>query len=134
MKEMDYQTRRNIKKTYEMGVKVRTLSIEETGTFFDLFRMAEEKHGFKFRDEPYFEELQKTYGDNAMLKLAYIDLQEYLTTLEDKHKDLSKQLHDVETALEENPNSKKNKTKHTQIKQQYDSNERKINQTKDEID
>ncbi|MEJ7307179.1 peptidoglycan bridge formation glycyltransferase FemA/FemB family protein, partial [Staphylococcus epidermidis] len=55
MKEMDYQTRRNIKKTYEMGVKVRTLSIEETGTFFDLFRMAEEKHGFKFRDEPYFE-------------------------------------------------------------------------------
>merc|ERR1711977_651393 len=77
MKEMDYQTRRNIKKTYEMGVKVRTLSIEETGTFFDLFRMAEEKHGFKFRDEPYFEELQKTYGDNAMLKLAYIDLQEY---------------------------------------------------------
>ncbi|MCG7305675.1 aminoacyltransferase [Staphylococcus warneri] len=134
MKEMDYQTRRNIKKTYEIGVKVRTLSIEETGTFFDLFRMAEEKHGFKFRDEPYFEELQKTYGDNAMLKLAYIDLQEYLTTLEDKHKDLSKQLHDVETALEENPNSKKNKTKHTQIKQQYDSNERKINQTKDEID
>ena len=42
-----------------MGVKVRTLSIDETGTFFDLFRMAEEKHGFKFRDQPYFEELQK---------------------------------------------------------------------------
>ena len=37
-----------------------------------------------------------------MLKLAYIDLQEYLTTLEDKHKDLSKQLHDVETSLQEN--------------------------------
>lgn len=133
MKEMDYQTRRNIKKTYEMGVKVRTLPIEETDTFFDLFRMAEEKHGFKFREKPYFEELQKTYEDQAMLKLAYIDLQEYLTTLEDKHKELSKQLQEVETALQENPNSKKNKTKHTQVKQQHDSNERKINQTKDEI-
>ena len=113
MKEMDYQTRRNIKKTYEMGVKVRTLPIEETDTFFDLFRMAEEKHGFKFREKPYFEELQKTYEDQAMLKLAYIDLQEYLTTLEDKHKELSKQLQEVETALQENPNSKKNKTKPT---------------------
>ncbi|RAV23479.1 hypothetical protein DQE84_20715, partial [Staphylococcus warneri] len=51
------------------------------------------------------------------------------TTLEDKHKDLSKQLHDVATALEENPNSKKNKTQHTQIKQQYDSNERKKRQS-----
>ena len=32
---MDYQTRRNIKKTYEMGVKVKTLPIEETDTFLN---------------------------------------------------------------------------------------------------
>ena len=32
---MDYQTRRNIKKTYEMGVKVKTLPIEETNTFLN---------------------------------------------------------------------------------------------------
>ena len=35
--------------------------------------------------------------------------------------------------LEENPNSKKNKTKHTQVKQQFDSNARKIRQTKEKI-
>lgn len=35
LKEMDYQTRRNIKKTYEMGVKVKTLPIEETNTFLN---------------------------------------------------------------------------------------------------
>ena len=71
---MDYQTRRNIKRTEEMGVKVTTLPIEETGRFFKLFKMAEEKHGFSFRDEPYFEELQKAYKGNAFLQLAYIDL------------------------------------------------------------
>ena len=38
LKEMDYQTRRNIKKTYEMGVKVRTLPMDETDTFFELFK------------------------------------------------------------------------------------------------
>lgn len=133
LKEMDYQTRRNIKKTYEMGVKVKTLPIEETDTFFELFKMAEEKHGFKFREEPYFVEMQKTYEDHAMLKLAYIDLQDYLDTLQTKHQNLNQQLKDVEKTLEENPNSKKNKTKHTQVKQQFDSNARKITQTKEKI-
>ena len=41
LKEMDYQTRRNIK-TYDIGVKTKTLTIDETQTFFDLFHMAEE--------------------------------------------------------------------------------------------
>lgn len=34
LKEMDYQTRRNIKRTEEMGVKVTTLPIEETKRFY----------------------------------------------------------------------------------------------------
>lgn len=33
---MDYQTRRNIKKTYDIGVKTKTLTIDETQTFFRL--------------------------------------------------------------------------------------------------
>ena len=41
-----------------MGVQVKTLPIEETDTFFELFQMAEEKHGFKFR-ENHFEDMQK---------------------------------------------------------------------------
>ncbi|MEB2655736.1 aminoacyltransferase [Staphylococcus haemolyticus] len=133
LKEMDYQTRRNIKKTYEMGVKVRTLPMDETDTFFELFQMAEEKHGFKFRDKPYFYEMQKTYKDHAMLKLAYIDLKDYLSTLQQKHDSLTVQLSEVDAVLEENPNSKKNKNKRTQIQQQVDSNERKLNETKDKI-
>ena len=133
LKEMDYQTRRNIKKTYEMGVKVRTLPMDETDTFFELFQMAEEKHGFKFRDKPYFYEMQKTYKDHAMLKLAYIDLKDYLSTLQQKHDSLTEQLAEVDAVLEENPNSKKNKNKRTQIQQQVDSNERKLNETKNKI-
>ena len=35
--------------------------------------------------------------------------------------------------LKESPNSKKNKNKRNQLQQQFDSNERKINQTKDKI-
>lgn len=38
----------------------------------------------------------KTYEDHAMLKLAYIDLQDYLNTLQEKHDNLEKQLKEVE--------------------------------------
>ena len=42
LKEMSYQTRCNINKTFEMGVEVITLPIEETDRFYRLFKMAEE--------------------------------------------------------------------------------------------
>ncbi|SCS82562.1 fmhA protein [Staphylococcus caeli] len=133
LKEMDYQTRRNIKRTDEMGVKVRQLPIEETDRFFKLFKMAEEKHGFSFRDEPYFKQLQRDYQGYASLQLAYIDLNEYINGLQQKLDDLNNQMQDVETALAESPNSKKQKTKQTQLNQQLTSTQRKIDDTRETI-
>ena len=45
----------------------------------------------------------KTYKDHAMLKLAYIDLKDYLSTLQHKHEDLTKQLTEIEEALKRKP-------------------------------
>lgn len=129
LKEMDYQTRRNIKKTYEMHVKVRELSIDETDRFFKLFKMAEEKHGFKFRDQSYFEKMQKIYADNSMLKLAYIDLEELLKEQQSKIVELKNNIKNVRDSLQENPNSKKNKNKLEQYRKQLSAQERKINDT-----
>ncbi|WP_437750779.1 aminoacyltransferase [Staphylococcus shinii] len=133
LKEMDYQTRRNIKKTEEMGVKVRQLPIDETSRFFKLFHMAEEKHGFSFRNQKYFEQLQKDYQEYASIQLAYIDLNEYKDDLIKKLDSLHSQLKDAEVALEESPNSKKQKTKRTQLMQQITSLQRKINDTETTI-
>lgn len=130
LKEMDYQTRRNIKKTYEMHVKVRDLSIDETNRFFKLFKMAEEKHGFKFRDQDYFEKMQKTYPDNSMLKLAYIDLEELLEAQNAKITELNADIENVQASLKDNPNSKKNKNKYEQYQKQLAAQERKMNETK----
>lgn len=129
LKEMDYQTRRNIKKTEEMGVKVRPLPIDETARFFKLFHMAEEKHGFSFRDQQYFEQLQKDYQGYASIQLAYIDLNEYKDSLIKKLDSLQNQLIDVQEALIESPNSKKQKSKQTQLRQQITSTQRKIDDT-----
>ena len=129
LKDMNYQTRRNIKKTYEMGVQVQTLPIDETPRFFELFKMAEEKHGFSFRDEPYFEKMQKMYGDQAQLKLAYIDLNKLLASQKENEDSLKNKLKEIETKLEESPNSKKNKNKYNQTSQQLKSQQKKIKET-----
>ncbi|MCG7338922.1 aminoacyltransferase [Staphylococcus sp. ACRSN] len=132
LKSMDYQTRRNIKKTFEMGVDVRTLDYSETDTFYELFKMAEEKHGFKFKQDPntYFQETQKMYPKSAMLKMAYIDLDKYAEKLANKNSELSLQVTELENKLIDSPNSKKNKTKLAQLKQQKDSNLKKLDETK----
>lgn len=129
LQDMDYQTRRNIKKTYEMDVQVCTLPIEKTNRFFKLFKMAEEKHGFKFRDEKYFEEMQNIYKDNGMLKLAYIDLSELLVKQNNQLEKLNNDLENIKDSLESNPNSKKSKNKYEQNLQQIKAQKKKIEET-----
>lgn len=109
LKEMDYQTRRNIKNVWN-GRKSKNATYGWNGYVLWIIPNGRRKHGFKFRDKPYFYEMQKTYKDHAMLKLAYIDLKDYLSTLQQKHDSLIEQLAEVDAVLEENPNSKKNKT------------------------
>ena len=57
LKEMDYQTRRNIKRLMKWVLKLKHYPLKNK-YIFELFKMAEEKHGFKFREEPYFVEMQ----------------------------------------------------------------------------
>lgn len=126
LQEMQYQTRRNIKKTIEMGVQVRTLDISETDKFFKLFQMAEEKHGFKFRDQRYFEEMQQMYSQNSMIKLAYIDLEKYITKIKQNEAQLTLEILELEKAMTITPNSKKKKTKLTKLQQQRNNQLKKI--------
>ena len=58
LKEMDYQTRRNIKRLMKWVLKLKHYPLKKN-TFLNYSKMAEEKHGFKFREEPYFVEMQK---------------------------------------------------------------------------
>ncbi|MCE4957409.1 aminoacyltransferase [Macrococcoides caseolyticum] len=113
LKDMEYKTRRNINKTIEMGVQLRDLSIDETEKFFRLFKMAEDKHGFSFRDLEYFKRMQRTYGDQCRLVMSYIDLNDYLMKLDVELKYAEKEFELSNEELKENPDYRKlrNKTK-----------------------
>lgn len=128
LKDMDYQTRRNIKKAQEMNVETKTLDYSETERFYNLYKKAEERHNFKFKEDPFefFKETQKMYPEHSMLKLAYVDLNKYLQQLSQKGEQLNSGLKDIESKLADNPNSKKSKNKFEQLKQQVNSNDKKI--------
>ncbi|MBH4947220.1 FemA/FemB family glycyltransferase FmhC, partial [Staphylococcus aureus] len=133
LKEMEYQTRRNIKKTIEIGVKVEDLSIEETNRFYKLFQMAEEKHGFHFMNKDYFKRMQEIYKDKAKLKIACIDLNEYQDKLKIQLLKIENEMMTVNRALNENPNSKKNKSKLNQLNMQLSSINNRISKTEELI-
>lgn len=134
LKEMNYQTRRNIKKTKEMNVQIEDLNINETERFFKLFKMAEEKHGFSFRGLDYFKEMQKIYHDNSMLKIATINLKDYLKSLKSQNDELKSNVLLAENKLKENPNSKKQKTAINNLLQRLDSSNKKIDKIKQLIE
>ncbi|MDN8848125.1 peptidoglycan bridge formation glycyltransferase FemA/FemB family protein, partial [Staphylococcus aureus] len=69
------------------------------------------------------------YQGYASIQLAYIDLNEYKDSLIKKLDSLQNQLIDVQEALIESPNSKKQKSKQTQLRQQITSTQRKIDDT-----
>ncbi|MCG2243412.1 aminoacyltransferase [Staphylococcus caprae] len=135
-KDMGYQTRRNIKKSLEMGVETITLDISETQRFYRLFKMAEERHNFKYRANPYkfFKEAQVMYPQNSMVKLSYINLQNYLKQLESTKVELNKSMEMIKNKLKENPNSKKSKSQHKQLEQKLQSNKKKVQEAQSLID
>ncbi|WP_145463204.1 peptidoglycan bridge formation glycyltransferase FemA/FemB family protein, partial [Staphylococcus hominis] len=103
-----------------MGVKVKRLAMEERHSLLELLEMGEEKDGFKFRDEGYLYEMEKRYKDDAMLKLPYMDLKDYLCTVEDKDEDLTKQVSEIEEGLKERGKCKKKKNKSNEHQQEID--------------
>ena len=56
-----------------MGVKTITLDISEIERFYQLFKMAEERHHFKYRANPYqfFKEVLLMYPNEAMIKPSH---------------------------------------------------------------
>ena len=82
-KQFDSQRKRNINKAINYGVKVRFLGRDEFHIFLDLYRETEARTGFVSKTDEYFYNFFDTYGDKVLVPLAYIDLDEYIKSLQD---------------------------------------------------
>ncbi|MEJ7540821.1 aminoacyltransferase [Staphylococcus intermedius] len=86
-KQFDSQRKRNINKATNFGVKVRFLEADEFDQFLELYRETEERAGFVSKTDDYFKNFINTYGHKALVPLAYIDLDEYITSLQESLND-----------------------------------------------
>lgn len=87
-KQFDSQRKRNINKAKNYGVKVRFLNRDEFDLFLDLYRETEERQGFASKTDDYFYNFLDNYGDKVLVPLAYIDLDEYVESLQASLNDL----------------------------------------------
>lgn len=87
-KQFDSQRKRNINKAKNYGVKVRFLDRDEFDLFLDLYRETEERQGFASKTDDYFYNFLDNYGDKVLVPLAYIDLDEYVESLQASLNDL----------------------------------------------
>ncbi|NJH80711.1 peptidoglycan bridge formation glycyltransferase FemA/FemB family protein, partial [Staphylococcus hyicus] len=86
-KQFDSQRKRNINKAINYGIRVKFLNEDEVDQFLELYRETEARAGFVSKTDAYFKNFITNYGSKALIPLAYIDLDEYITSLQDSLND-----------------------------------------------
>lgn len=107
LEAMDYTTARSIRKSIEMGVKVRDLSEDEFDIFYDLYRMAEKKHHFSLFSRADLKKFLSTYGCMTHLKVAYLNLDEHLEHLARDWQEAETKRQELQKAVDTAPSKKK---------------------------
>ena len=86
-KQFDSQRKRNVNKAINYGIRVKFLNENEVDQFLELYRETEARAGFVSKTDDYFKNFITNYGSKALIPLAYIDLDEYITSLQDSLND-----------------------------------------------
>ncbi|MCS4485391.1 aminoacyltransferase [Staphylococcus americanisciuri] len=81
-KHFDSQRKRNVNKAANFGVQVRYLEEQEFDQFLALYRETEARTGFTSKTDEYLLSFFRHYGSKAIVPMAYIDLDQYLTRLQ----------------------------------------------------
>ncbi|RIM18615.1 aminoacyltransferase [Staphylococcus chromogenes] len=86
-KKFDSQRKRNVNKAINYGIRVKFLLENEFDQFLELYRETEARAGFVSKTDEYFRNFIQNYGSKALVPLAYIDLDEYIMTLQESLND-----------------------------------------------
>ncbi|MBI5974473.1 aminoacyltransferase [Staphylococcus canis] len=104
---MDYNTSRGIRKSIDMGVKVRDLTPDEFDIFYSLYQMAEQKHNFSLFSKDDLKRFLSTYEGMSHLKVAYLDLDEHLDHLKNELEAAEAKRKRLQDAVDQAPSKKK---------------------------
>ncbi len=107
LKAMHQQTRWSVNKTLKTGIKVKELSVEEVGIFYEMMQHTANRRNFKARKLSFYEDYLRIFGPKAKLLLAYLDIEDYKSRLTDELNSLTDEHATITTKLLDTPNNKK---------------------------
>lgn len=117
--DFDTLRKRNIRRAIKDGIKVRYLGLEDIDIFTKFMEDTSEMKDFFDRGADFYISRKKYFKDKVMIPMAYVNLDEYVESLE---KDVNKIEKDIERALkqaEKNPDNKKAQNKVTNLSTQH---------------
>lgn len=119
-KDLSRNTKRNFKVADKHGVRVEMGHEEFIDDFSRMIEMTEERQNINLRDKDYFRRIMETYGDDAAIFLARINVSELYHKAEDHLKELQQKKADMDAAPEGSNKEKRMK----QLMQQLSSAEK----------
>lgn len=125
-KNFDQLRKRNIKKAEKDGIKVKYLGLEDIDIFTKFMDETSEMKEFFDRGSEFYKVRKKYFKDNVMIPLAYVDLDEYVETLEKDVSKMQKDLNKAEKQSGRNPDNKKAQNKVKNFKEQLTNIENKL--------
>jgi lipid II:glycine glycyltransferase (peptidoglycan interpeptide bridge formation enzyme) len=130
-KEMEAQTRRNIKNALKYCVRVRKLAREELGILQDMVQKSADRHHFSIFSLHYYEEMYDIFKDHAQAYYAYLDLNDYQNDLQKQKEEEERVIAEAQKSLASNPNSKNSKNRLKVAQSHLESLENRIQEARD---
>jgi len=131
LQNMDSLRKRNTKKVLKNGVKVRFLKEDEIHLFRQFMKDTSGKKAFLDRDDQFYSDRMKYFGDRVLVPLAYIDFNTYIPELETERDKLDKEITKAEQDLIKKPDNKKALNKKSAAEQQMTSVAEKLKEAEE---
>ena len=119
-------TRKNIEKTLNMGVCVRSVDSSEITHFTELLKLSADKNHFLIRPSSYYKVMYDLMSDYIKLYVTYIDTQKYYDNLNKDYENKKNELKSLEKEMKKINNGEKVKKHHQDLLNKLASLEEKI--------
>ena len=126
LNDMDSLRKRNIKKAQKHGLHVRYLGLDEIDVFRKFMRDTSEMKSFIDRDDSYYISRKEHFGDNVLIPLVYVNLDEYVASITKDRDALMKNISKANRDLEKDPANSKAEKKITNLTAQLENIEDKL--------
>ena len=124
LKEMDAQTRQNVKNTLKTGIKVVELDPSEYSTLYEIVSATGERRNFLNPDLDYYVEFKEAFQDNMKVLHAYLDTEDYCHRFQNEVKKLEEELAHIERLIAESDTPKNAKKKENCLQRMKAANKR----------